>query len=134
ARRALAPGSGHRPPLSRRAASAARLWASAQAAWRVPQLREDPQAGREPADGPAPERRRGRLRDRAGPRGGVTMASRGYILTFHSHNISGNTYETNDHVALDRTLAVLERLRIPVLRLLDVASRLRAKTFEALPP
>ena len=58
---------------------------------------------------------------------------RGFILTFHSHNVSGNDYATNDHVALDATLTTLERLRIPVLRLADVARRLRAKTFDALP-
>jgi len=62
------------------------------------------------------------------------MGSRGYILTFHSHNISGGDFATNDHVALDRSLATLERLRVPVLRLVDVARRLRAKTFDTLPP
>ena len=61
------------------------------------------------------------------------MASRGYVLTFHSHNISGSDYATNDHVALDRTLAVLDELQVPVLRLLDVAQRLRAATLDALP-
>ena len=61
-------------------------------------------------------------------------APRGFILTFHSHNVSGANYATNDHVALDATLTLLERLRIPVLRLLDVARRLRAGTFGALPP
>ncbi|HUQ28735.1 MAG TPA: polysaccharide deacetylase family protein [Usitatibacter sp.] len=60
--------------------------------------------------------------------------SRGFILTFHSHNVSGDTYATNDHVALDATLTTLERLRIPVLRLVDVARRLRAKNFDSLPP
>ena len=62
------------------------------------------------------------------------MGSRGFVLTFHSHNIAGGDFATNDHVALDRTLATLERLRVPVLRLLDVARRLRAKTFDTLPP
>ena len=61
------------------------------------------------------------------------MASRGIVLTFHSHNIAGNDYATNDHVALDATLAHLERAGIPVLRLLDVAKRLRAGTLDALP-
>jgi Polysaccharide deacetylase len=61
------------------------------------------------------------------------MAARGFVLTFHSHNISGNGYASNDHVALDRTLDVLERLRIPVLRLLNVARELRNKTFDTLP-
>jgi peptidoglycan/xylan/chitin deacetylase (PgdA/CDA1 family) len=61
------------------------------------------------------------------------MAARGFILTFHSHNVSGNGYVTNDHVALDRTLAHLSNAGIPVLRLLDVARELRAGTFDTLP-
>ena len=61
------------------------------------------------------------------------MTSRGHIFTFHSHNVAGNDYATNDHVALDGTLTVLEGLRIPVLRLLDVARALRAGTFARLP-
>jgi len=61
------------------------------------------------------------------------MASRGFILTFHSHNISGNEYATNDHVALEATLAQLERAAVPVLRLLDVAKRLRRGSFDDLP-
>ena len=62
------------------------------------------------------------------------MASRGYILTFHSHNIAGGDYATNDHVALDRTLAVLRSLKVPILRLLDVARALRAGTLDGLAP
>jgi len=61
------------------------------------------------------------------------MASRGFILSFHSHNISGNGYASNDHVALDRALARLAELRIPVLRLLDVARALRSGRFDSLP-
>lgn len=61
------------------------------------------------------------------------MASRGFVLTFHSHNVTGNAYASNDHVALDRTLDLLERLRIPVLRLLNVARELRSGTFDTLP-
>lgn len=61
------------------------------------------------------------------------MDPRGFVLTFHSHNISGGDWATNDHVALDRALALLERLRIPVLRLLDVARHLRAGRFSRLP-
>ena len=61
------------------------------------------------------------------------MASRGFVLTFHSHNVAGNAYATNDHVALDRTLDLLARLRIPVLRLLNVARELRGGTFDTLP-
>jgi peptidoglycan/xylan/chitin deacetylase (PgdA/CDA1 family) len=61
------------------------------------------------------------------------MASRGFILTFHSHNISGNDYATNDHVALDGTLSHLEREGVPVLRLLQVARRLRSGRLDTLP-
>ena len=61
------------------------------------------------------------------------MATRGFILTFHSHNVAGGDYATNDHVALDATLAHLERRAIPVLRLLDVARRLRGGAFAQLP-
>ena len=61
------------------------------------------------------------------------MASRGFVLTFHSHNIAGNDYATNDHVALDATLSHLERAGVPVLRLLDVARRLRAGQLDRLP-
>jgi len=61
------------------------------------------------------------------------MAARGFILTFHSHNISGNTYETNDHVALDETLTLLEQLRIPVVRMLEAVRRLRRGSLDTLP-
>lgn len=57
----------------------------------------------------------------------------GFILTFHAHNISGNTYETNDHVALDESLALLRREGIPVLRALEVVRRLRMRVFGTLP-
>ncbi len=63
----------------------------------------------------------------------TSTGPRGFVLTFHSHNVAGESYETNDHVALDETLTLLESLRIPVLRLLDVVRRLRAGTFAALP-
>jgi hypothetical protein len=58
---------------------------------------------------------------------------RGFILAFHSHNIDGNTYESNDHVALDASLALLATMGIPVLRLADIVGRLRARTFARLP-
>jgi peptidoglycan/xylan/chitin deacetylase (PgdA/CDA1 family) len=61
------------------------------------------------------------------------MAVRGFVLTFHSHNVSGNDAATNDHVALDGTLDTLERLAIPVLRLLDAVRALRAGRFSRLP-
>jgi peptidoglycan/xylan/chitin deacetylase (PgdA/CDA1 family) len=53
------------------------------------------------------------------------LRRRGFVLAFHSHNIAGREYATNDHVALDHTLQLVGELGIPVLRLLDVVARLR---------
>jgi hypothetical protein len=58
----------------------------------------------------------------------------GFVLAFHSNNVNGLTYESNDHVALDATLSRLRERRIPTLRLLDVVERLRQNRFESLPP
>ena len=63
----------------------------------------------------------------------MTMGARGFVLTFHSHNISGNSYETNDHVALDETLTLLEQLRIPVVPMLEAVRRLRGGALDTLP-
>jgi peptidoglycan/xylan/chitin deacetylase (PgdA/CDA1 family) len=61
------------------------------------------------------------------------LAPTGFVLTFHSRNISGNDYATNDHVALDGSIALLRRLKIPVLRLVDAVNRSRNGSFAALP-
>ena len=61
------------------------------------------------------------------------MTPNGFVLTFHSQNISGNDYVTNDHVALDASIALVRQLKIPILRLFDVARRLRDGTFGGLP-
>jgi len=61
------------------------------------------------------------------------MRPEGFVLTYHSQNISGPTYATNDHVAFDESLALVQSLNIPVLRLLDVVTALRARTFSRLP-
>ncbi len=58
------------------------------------------------------------------------MQRKGFVLAFHSHNIAGSGYATNDHVALDESLQVIAELAIPVLRLLDVVMRLRADPNE----
>ena len=57
----------------------------------------------------------------------------GFVLTFHAQNISGGTYATNDHVALDECLAMLRREQIPALRALEVVRRLRRGLFGSLP-
>jgi peptidoglycan/xylan/chitin deacetylase (PgdA/CDA1 family) len=59
--------------------------------------------------------------------------AKGFVLAFHSHNISGNGYETNDHVALDESLGLLAGLGVPVLRLASVVDALRAGSFAQLP-
>jgi peptidoglycan/xylan/chitin deacetylase (PgdA/CDA1 family) len=61
------------------------------------------------------------------------MASAGYLLTFHSQNISGNDFASNDHVALDESLRFLGERRVPIVSLRDVALRLRAGTLDELP-
>ena len=59
--------------------------------------------------------------------------AKGFVLAFHSHNISGNGYETNDHVALDESLGLLAGLGVPVLRLARVVDALRGGSFAQLP-
>ena len=59
--------------------------------------------------------------------------SRCFVLAFHSTTVSGNTYETNDHVALDEALSWLEHHRIPVLPLSFVVARLRQGVLDSLP-
>jgi len=49
-----------------------------------------------------------------------------FILTYHSHNISGNEYATNDHVALAADLALLHSLHLEVLPLGEIVERCRA--------
>lgn len=61
------------------------------------------------------------------------MSAQGFVLTFHSQNVAGNDYGSNDHVALDETLSALAAMRIPVLRLWAVVRALRGRTFDALP-
>jgi peptidoglycan/xylan/chitin deacetylase (PgdA/CDA1 family) len=62
------------------------------------------------------------------------MPSKGFVLAFHSQNVSGNTYETNDHVALDLSLALIASSAIPVLPALEVVDAMRDGEFERLPP
>lgn len=41
------------------------------------------------------------------------------ILTYHSNNVSGTTYASNDHVALAEDLRTIERLGLPIVPLRD---------------
>lgn len=47
------------------------------------------------------------------------------VLAYHSHNISGNTYATNDHVALASDLETLYRLRARIVPLDQIARTVR---------
>ena len=42
------------------------------------------------------------------------------VLAYHSQNVNGSTYSTNDHVALAADLSLIRQRRIPVLRLRDL--------------
>lgn len=48
------------------------------------------------------------------------------VLTYHSHNIAGTTYSTNDHVALASDLAMLHEMGAEVVPLSEVVQRVRA--------
>lgn len=56
-----------------------------------------------------------------------------FILTYHSQMISGMSYNTNDHVALPRDLAVCRRLGFQCVRALDLVKALREGQFDTLP-
>jgi peptidoglycan/xylan/chitin deacetylase (PgdA/CDA1 family) len=55
------------------------------------------------------------------------------VLTFHSQQIAGSEYANNDHVALDESLRLIRALRLPILPLLLVVSRIRQNRFSELP-
>lgn len=48
------------------------------------------------------------------------------VLTYHSHNISGTTYSSNDHVALASDLATLHEIDAQVVPVAEVVERVRA--------
>ena len=49
------------------------------------------------------------------------MRAKRLVLTYHSHNISGNGYHANDHVALETDLATLSSLRARIVSLHGIA-------------
>ena len=58
---------------------------------------------------------------------------RAHILTYHSGNIDGNDYATNDLVALAADLELLRRLDISVVPLRDLADAVIQRSFHAMP-
>jgi len=56
----------------------------------------------------------------------VHAARKGFVLTFHSQNVTGYEHAAlDDHVALDESLNLLAALGMPVLRLVDAVHYLR---------
>jgi peptidoglycan/xylan/chitin deacetylase (PgdA/CDA1 family) len=53
------------------------------------------------------------------------------VLTYHSHNISGASYATNDHVALASDLAMLHEMGAEVVPLSEIAERVRRGVVES---
>jgi peptidoglycan/xylan/chitin deacetylase (PgdA/CDA1 family) len=56
------------------------------------------------------------------------------VLTYHSMNVSGNSYSTNDHMAFAADLALIRDRRIRVAPLADIVDALVADDLEALGP
>lgn len=57
---------------------------------------------------------------------------RAVVLCYHSNNIAGNDYPSNDHVALAEDLRLIHALGLPILPLHGIVSALRHG--DALPP
>ena len=55
------------------------------------------------------------------------------ILTYHSGNITGNDYATNNLVALKQDLATIQRLKFSIVPLRTVADAVTRESFSALP-
>ncbi len=53
-----------------------------------------------------------------------------FVLTYHSHNISGNDYARNDHVALAADLELLHRMGATISSLADVGRSIRLKVSD----
>ncbi len=58
---------------------------------------------------------------------------RAYVLTYHSGNIAGNDYATNNLVALAADLAELRALAIPLVPLREIVAALLAREVHRLP-
>jgi peptidoglycan/xylan/chitin deacetylase (PgdA/CDA1 family) len=52
------------------------------------------------------------------------------VLAYHSHNISGNEYATNDHVALASDLETLHRMGVRIVPLEEIAALVRERAVD----
>jgi Polysaccharide deacetylase len=62
----------------------------------------------------------------------MSMRMRIPVLTYHSVNIHGNDYATNDHVALASDLRTLTDLGLRIAPLPAIVDALQARTFDAM--
>lgn len=56
-----------------------------------------------------------------------------HVLTYHSQNVTGNSYETSDRVAFGADLDLFKQLGIEVVSALRLANALRNGRFDSLP-
>ena len=56
-----------------------------------------------------------------------------YVLTYHSQNILGTTYSTNDHVAFAQDLPLLREMGFAAVSALKLVNALRSGSFGSLP-
>lgn len=54
-------------------------------------------------------------------------------LTYHSNNVIGHSYDTNDHVALERDIEFLAELEVPIMPLQAAVDALLSNTTRQLP-
>ena len=63
----------------------------------------------------------------------MPTANRVYVLTYHSQNIAGQTYASNNHIAFARDLLLLQELGLEVISALEMANAMRRGLFASLP-
>ena len=56
------------------------------------------------------------------------------VLAYHSQNVNGSTYATNDHIALTADLAQVRQRGLPVFRLRDLVDAWLKRHTDELPP
>jgi hypothetical protein len=55
------------------------------------------------------------------------------VLAYHSQNITGRDYASNDHIAFERDLALISSLALPLISLKSVVRCLRSGTYHNIP-
>jgi len=57
------------------------------------------------------------------------MQTNRVVLTYHSHNMAGNAYENNDHIALAKDLETLRDLKAEIVSLRSIAEAQRTREW-----